>query len=244
MFAFALCRCRPPSHPLFLQAGAAAQVSFELCEHAEHVEKAKRAGPLVSEVPHGAGCRLGCRAPRLVKFSKRPESDRQLRRPYFKRSNSTFPKQHTDKRLSAVFPNFDGAPDLVLCIKAVPDHFDREFPRFRFGLLLTAVYLALLIMQAAAAFYNVEMITWHRKQLFGWSHPDDRSHSSWDCGVARGRSSEAMAAGNHRADPPSQADDRATRGAVGVGSGRLARDATQYGVVRNREMLLRHHAIS
>jgi len=76
--------------------------------------------------------RLGCRAPRLVKFSKRPERDRQLRRPYFKRSNSTFPKQHTDKRLSAVFPNFDGAPDLVLCIKAVPDHFDREFPRFRF----------------------------------------------------------------------------------------------------------------
>src|SRR6185312_17501389 len=60
------------------QAGAAAQVSFELCEHAEHVEKAKRAGPLVSEVSHGAGCRLGCRAPRLVKFSKRRERDRQL----------------------------------------------------------------------------------------------------------------------------------------------------------------------
>jgi len=113
-----------------------------------------------------SGLRLGCRAPRLVKFSKRPERDRQLRRPYFKRSNSTFPKQHTDKRLSAVFPNFDGAPDLVLCIKAVPDHFDREFPRFRFGLLLTAVYLALLIMQAGVAFYNVETITWHRKHHY------------------------------------------------------------------------------
>ena len=52
---------------------------------------------------------------------------------------------------------------MVLCTEPVPDHFDRDCPRFRFGLLLTAVYLALLIMQAAAAFYNVEMITWHRK---------------------------------------------------------------------------------
>lgn len=66
MFAFALCRCRPPSHPLFLQAGAAAQVSFELYEHAEHVEEAKRAGPLVSEVSHGAGCALDAVLPVLL----------------------------------------------------------------------------------------------------------------------------------------------------------------------------------
>jgi len=109
-----------------------------------------------------SGLRLGCRAPRLVKFSKRRERDRQLRRPYFKRSNSTFARSNT--RTNGSPPSSRTSMVRLIWFFALkPCRFDREFPRFRFGLLLTAVYLALLIMQAGVAFYNVETITWHRK---------------------------------------------------------------------------------
>ena len=70
--------------------------------------------------------------------------------------------EHADKRLSAVFPNFDGTSDLVLSIEPVPDHFDREISRFRFGFLRTAAHLSVFVVDAGAAFLNIKMISWHR----------------------------------------------------------------------------------
>ena len=145
--------------------------------------------------------RLGCRAPRLVKFSKRRERDRQLRRPYFKRSNSTFARTNT--RTNGSPPSFRTSIVRLIwffALNPVPDHFDRDCPRFRFGLLLTAVYLALLIMQAAAAFYNVEMITWHRKHhcfprqnYSGGLNRTTETTRSWDCGVLADQSCVRLA---------------------------------------------------
>ena len=114
-----------------------------------------------------SGLRLEGRAPRLVKFSKRRERDRQLsglalnaRTRLFARTNTRTNGSPPSSRTSIV--------RLIWFFALNPYRTISTATGFRFGLLLTAVYLALLIMQAAAAFYaaafyNVEMISWHRK---------------------------------------------------------------------------------
>jgi hypothetical protein len=53
-------------------------------------------------------------------------------------------------------------------VRLIWDHFDREISRFRFGLLRTAAYLSLFVVEGGAAFFNIKMISWHRfkKPLF------------------------------------------------------------------------------
>jgi hypothetical protein len=54
---------------------------------------------------------------------------------------------HADKRVAALFPDFDDAVDLLRASEAVPDHVDRCFPCLLLGVFGIATDLTALIVQ-------------------------------------------------------------------------------------------------